>query len=466
MRSPRAWRAANGRVSMSATETGRGSQPASVRARLTRYLEASSPTVFCAFAGLAAFSTYFAMYAYRKAFAAASFEHIPGWDFTLDYKSALVIAQTLGYAISKLIGVRLIAEFGARRRATAIVGLIAVSWLALVVFALVPRPWGVAAMFVNGLPLGLIWGLVFSYLEGRRTAEVVGAILCASFILSSGVVKSVAGLLLANFHVDPFWAPAATGALFFPVLLISVMGLTVLPPPNAADIAERSPRSPMGRAERADFVGRHWFALVPLVIGYILLTALRDFRDNFAAEIWHAFGYRDIAALFTASELPVAVFTLAVIGALVPIRNNRLALGMIHGIIVLGAGLLGAATLAQAFGLINPLAWMILSGAGLYMAYVPYSAVLFDRMIAFTRAPGNVGFLIYLADASGYVGSVGLLLVRDFSTIHLDWLTFVRQTAYLTAVVCAVCAAISVSHFLRFGVGRDRRGPVRAPASA
>ncbi|HEY1448631.1 MAG TPA: DUF5690 family protein [Caulobacteraceae bacterium] len=430
----------------------------SIRVRLTGWLEASPTPVFCAFAGLAAFSTYFAMYAYRKAFAAATFDHIPGWDFAVDYKSALVIAQTFGYALSKLIGVRLIAEFGARRRAMAIVGLIAVSWAALVAFAVVPRPWGVAAMFVNGLPLGLIWGLVFSYLEGRRTTEVLGAILCASFILSSGVVKSVAGWLLAGFSVDPFWAPAATGALFFPVLLISVLGLTVIPPPSEADIAERSPRSPMRRKERAAFLGRHWPALIPLVIGYVLLTALRDFRDNFAAEIWHAFGFRDIAGLFTASELPVAAITLVAIGALVRIRNNRLALGVLHGLIILGAALLGVATLAQSLGWIDPLTWMILSGAGLYMAYVPYNAVLFDRMIAFTRAPGNVGFLIYLADASGYVGSVGLLLIRDLSTIHPDWLSFVRETAYLTAGVCAVCALVSAIHFLRFEVGRAGRG--------
>jgi hypothetical protein len=352
----------------------------------------------------------------------------------------------------------LIAEFGARRRAMAIVGLIAVSWAALVAFAVVPRPWGVAAMFVNGLPLGLIWGLVFSYLEGRRTTEVLGAILCASFILSSGVVKSVAGWLLASVNVDPFWAPAATGAIFFPVLLISVLGLTVIPPPSEADIAARSARSPMRRTERAAFLGRHWPALIPLVIGYVLLTALRDFRDNFAAEIWHAFGFRDIAGLFTASELPVAAITLVAIGALVRIRNNRLALGMLHGLIILGAALLGVATLAQSLGWIGPLTWMILSGAGLYMAYVPYNAVLFDRMIAFTRAPGNVGFLIYLADASGYVGSVGLLLIRDLSAIHPDWLSFVRETAYLTAGVCAVCAVVSAIHFLRFDVGSAGRG--------
>ncbi len=74
--------------------------------------------------------------------------------------------------------------------------LIFLSWLALVLFALIPAPWNVFTMFLNGLPLGMIWGLVFGFMEGRRTSEVLGAILCASFIVSSGAVKSVGKLLM------------------------------------------------------------------------------------------------------------------------------------------------------------------------------------------------------------------------------------------------------------------------------
>ena len=53
-------------------------------------------------------------------------------------------------------------------------------------------------MFMNGLFLGMIWGLVFSYMEGRRVSEVLGAVLCASFIVSSGAVKSVGVLLMQD----------------------------------------------------------------------------------------------------------------------------------------------------------------------------------------------------------------------------------------------------------------------------
>ncbi len=50
------------------------------------------------------------MYAFRKPFSVALFTDVPGWHFVLDYKIALVLAQVLGYAVSKLIGVKVIAE--------------------------------------------------------------------------------------------------------------------------------------------------------------------------------------------------------------------------------------------------------------------------------------------------------------------------------------------------------------------
>jgi hypothetical protein len=150
-----------------------------------------------------------ALYAFRKPFSAATFALVPGWTFALDYKIALVIAQVAGYALSKLIGIKVISELDPAKRASAIIVLILLSWAALVLFALIPVPWNVAAMFLNGLPLGMIWGFVFGFMEGRRTSEVLGAAVCASFIVSSGAVKSVGKLLMAYWHVSPFWMAAA-----------------------------------------------------------------------------------------------------------------------------------------------------------------------------------------------------------------------------------------------------------------
>lgn len=71
--------------------------------RFQAWLDAN-PLALSIYGGAMAFGAYFAMYAYRKPFTAASFAdagvvpHIFG--VALEYKLALVMAQVLGYALS------------------------------------------------------------------------------------------------------------------------------------------------------------------------------------------------------------------------------------------------------------------------------------------------------------------------------------------------------------------------------
>lgn len=415
--------------------------------RLRRTLQSSNPVVFTVVAGLAGFTAYFCMYAFRKPFSAATFAVVPGWTFVLDYKIALVIAQVAGYALSKLVGIKVVSELPPARRASAIIVLILLAWLSLIIFALVPAPWNVGAMFLNGLPLGMIWGLVFGYMEGRRTSEVLGAVLCASFIVSSGAVKSIGKLLMADWHVSPFWMPAVAGALFLPLLFVSVMALAALPPPDALDEAQRVKRAPMDGQARASLLKEYGVGIGLLVVAYVLATALRDFRDNFAAELWASLGYGDTASIFTASELPVAMLALSVLGLIIIVRDNTRALMVIHAVIVAGLALLGGATLAFQAGWLGPIAWMILSGAGLYMAYTPFNAMLFDRLIAVSGRIGTAGFLIYVADASGYAGSCALLIWRNFGLMTLNWQQVFIASAYVTSVAGIVLVLGAALYF-------------------
>ena len=398
--------------------------------------------------GLAAFAAYFAMYAFRKPIAVATFDDVALHPLGLDYKSALVIMQVIGYALSKLIGIRVISAFGRRGRATAIITLIGTAWLALIAFAVLPPGLGLVCIFFNGLPLGMIWGLVFSYIEGRRVSELLGAMLCVSFIVSSGVVKS-AGALLMQAGITERWMPAMTGIPFIPLLLVALWVLERLPPPSALDEAERTRREPMGKAERAALLRANWLPLVLLISGYVVLTAMRDFRDNFAVELWTALGFGGSASVFAESELPVAVIALSGLAALMLVRDNMRALLAMHGLILLGAVTMGLSTLAFQAGWLGPMPWMILTGGGLYLAYTPFNGMLFDRMIAVLGTVSNAGFLIYIADSSGYAGSVALLIWRSLFAPARNWVPVFIDCAYLAAVSIAVCTLCSAIYFAR-----------------
>jgi hypothetical protein len=54
-------------------------------------------------------------------------------------------------------------------------------------------------------------------------------------------------------------------------------------------------------------------------------------------------------------------------------------------------------------------------------------------MLAAYKVPGNVGFLIYVADAFGYLGTVVVLLVKEFVHIRYTWVDFFTGMFYLSA---------------------------------
>src|ERR1044071_6888683 len=412
---------------------------------VTRWLTRAPPGVFATYAVAMAFTAYFAMYSFRKPFAAAHFEGASFW--ILDLKSALVISQLAGYALSKFLGIKFNSEMPAGRRAWSLIWLILFAEAALVAFAVLPPGGKVIALFLNGLPLGTVWGIVFSFLEGRRTSEILGAGLSCEYVVASGFVKSVGAILIAV--VGESWMPAATGALFLPIFFVAVYGLARVPPPSEPDVAARTEREPMSKEERRSFVRSYWPGLVMLVLVYLCLTGYRDFRDNFAAEIWADLGNDKQASVFALTEIPIALSVMLVLGLLYLVRNNRRGLALTYVIMWAGAALIGAGTILFDLGVLPPMAWMIAVGLGLYLGYVPYGCVLFDRTIAALQIVATAVFLIYVSDAVAYGGSVGIVLYKNLGQASISKLQFFRYFSYVTCVVCVVCLATSARYFLR-----------------
>ena len=415
--------------------------------RLRAWLARAPAPAFALYGGLMAFGAYFAMYGFRRPFTVASFADAA--PVLVEYKIALVIAQVFGYALSKVAGIKLVSEMPPQRRAAAILVLIAAAELCLVLFALIPAPFNIACLFVNGLSLGMIWGLVFGFLEGRRVSEVLGAMLCASFIVSSGAVKSVGASVMLGGWANEYWMPALTGLLFAPLLIVCVAGLAVMPPPSPEDERQRVARAPMDGAARRAMFSAFAPGLIGLVVIYVGLTALRDFRDNFAVEIWTGLGFGNNAEIFTLSELPVAVIVLVTLAMLMSIRDNRRAFMANLVLVAVGLALAGLSSLAFKAHLIGPVAWMIALGAGLYMGYTPFNALLFDRFIAASGKTGTAGFLIYVADACGYMSSVALLVVYNFFGVKISWVEFLVFISYTAGLAGLVLVAGSGFYFHR-----------------
>jgi len=383
------------------------------------------------------------MYAFRKPFTAADFHGITLWG--VDYKIILVITQVLGYATAKGLGIKIVSEVLPQKRASYILWMIAFSGINLLFFALVPPPYNFVFLYFNGLGLGMVYGLVFSFLEGRQITEILGAGLAISFIVSSGIVKSI-GKYLINFGVNEYWMPFWTALIFFPILLISIYALSIAPKPTETDQKERSVRLPMNANTRINFLKNYGFGLISLIIVYILMTILRDIRDNFGVEIWREMGVTD-ASIFTKTESIIGLVICILTALMYFVKNHKKAFILNLLMIFLGCFLILFSTIFFQNHRLNPFFWTVLMGIGIYMAYVPYNGMLFDRLLAVLKQKANVGFLFYLADFSGYLATVILLIYQNLLTKKTSWLAFLTDLSLILPIICMIAIVVSFFYF-------------------
>ena len=397
---------------------------------------ARKPVALAVVATLAAFGAYTSMYAFRKPFTAATFSGLKLAGF--DLKVLLVVAQMVGYTLSKFTGVKVVSEAQPARRVGMIGMLIALAFAPLALLPFVPPPVQVACLLVNGLPLGMIWGLVFSFLEGRRVTEFLGLGLSVSFIFASGWTKSVGQLVMTRWGVAELAMPAVTGLLFVPLLALCLWALAQLPPPDAADVADRSARQPMDAAARRNFLRGFFLPIALLVLGYVLLTVYRDLRDSFMTEVLKELGQKVEPSVFARVETFAGLGVMLALGGLWFIRDHWRALGVYHLIIVAGAALVGGATLMFRAGLLSPVWWISLTGLGVYLGYVPFNSILFDRLLAATRQIGTASFLISVADAAGYAMTMLLYLARLGIGGQVSWSRLTILMSFALALLCPV----------------------------
>ncbi len=419
------------------------SAPSDSQSVVTRWLQRTSAPIFSSYCIVAAFTTYFCMYAFRKPFTAGTFEDVILWG--IGYKTILVAAQVAGYTISKFLGIRVISEMPPSRRALSILGLIGWAEVALLLFAVVPPPLNFVMLFLNGLPLGMVFGLVLAYLEGRQLTEALSAGLCASFIMSSGCVKSVGRYLVVAGGISEYWMPCLTGLLFVVPLLLGVWMLSQIPPPTRVDVEHRSARAPMDRDQRGQFLRRHWLGLTALVLTYMLLTVMRSIRDDFAVEIWRDLGHPGKPEIFAQSETLVMFGVVIVNGAAIWIRCNRRAFLGALGLIAGGFVLVLAAVLGQQAGALSAFPFMVLAGLGMYVPYVAFHTTVFERLIAAFRERGNIGYLMYLADAFGYLGYIAVMVIRNVTTDQVSFLNlFLRSSLWISLVAVLLTLSMTV----------------------
>ena len=400
--------------------------------------------LFVLWAGGTALLSYSLVYALRKPFTAAEFDGLQVAG--MDYKIVVSIIQLIGYVCAKMLGIKFISELKPEGRLKFIIGSAALSELSLVAFGLLPAPYNIFALFFNGLSLGCMWGVIFSFLEGRRTTDILASIMGVSMALSSGVAKSLGLYALNDLGVSEFWMPALVGAVAFPLLCFMGWMMTKFPAPTAADIAARTKRVTLDGRQRWQLFVKFMPLLIMLFGANLLLTVQRDIKEDFIVCIidvsqvssW-AFAHLDSIA---------TLVLLGVFALLSAVGNHLRALCLILIMSAIGMGTI-AFLGAEAGSLNMPVtAWLFLQTLCIDIAYLSFQTIFFERFIACFKVQGNVGFFIITIDFIGYLGTLCLLLFKEFQAPHIDWTSFYNGMSVYIGIACCLAFAGSIIYMI------------------
>jgi len=365
--------------------------------------------VFILWAGGWALLCYSMVYALRKPFTAATFDNMMVGRFA--FKPVVSIAQITGYMLSKLAGIKLISELKHKYRLHFIIGSVVLAAVALFFFGLLPVPYNIGAIFFNGLALGCMWGVLFTFIEGRRITDMLASMLGISIVISSGLAKSIGLFVMNRLHVDEFWMPALIGAFACPLVVLLGWALSKLPAPNGEDIVLKTKRVTMNHTHRVAIFRKYALIITLLLGGNLLLTVFRDIKEDFLVNIFDLSGHSDW--VFTRVDTIVTLSILLLFGIMVFVRNNKKAICILLVASIIASAVMALISANYYRWNLPPLLWLFVISLSLYIPYLAFQTLFFDRFIAFFKINGNVGFFIALIDAVGYSGTVLMLFLKE-----------------------------------------------------
>ena len=354
---------------------------------------------------------------------------------TIELKDWFSFAMTMGYFLGKFPSYALVPSIQREQRlyilcalfligAVGVTGLLPLQAPAAVVAAtsaastLSLLAWlQIGAIFVGSLSASAIFGVEFTYAEGRQCSDVLLAALNCVVLFGSSICRalgsSIITTLLIPQNLNPRWMPLLLVVLYAPITILALIGLDAVPDPTPTDTIARGRRTTMTPHEKTAFLYRHVLGLFPLVLGYAYMTGFRFLRDFYALEVYTEVLHREPAPKdYLLADWVGGILSVGCLLVLQTIHDNTSALVFLHGMFVGGGVIIGTGTYGFEHNMLSPESWIICVGIGVALSTTPFTGSLFDRIIASTRIKGTAVFLVFFADGVSYLGVLILLLYK------------------------------------------------------
>ena len=309
-----------------------------------------------------------------------------------------------------------------------------------------------------------MWGVIFSFLEGRRVTDLLASLFGLSIAVSSGTAKSIGLFVVDTLHVSEFWMPALIGAVALPLLAGLGYILDHLPKPTAEDKALRVERVTLDKQQRWNLFRSFAPVLTLLFFANLFLTVLQDVKEDFLVKIIDVNAAGLSPWVFAKVDGVVTLIILAIFATLAVMKSHIKVLSVLLTLVIAGAITLSTVAFNYHTLQLSPLVWLFIQSLCLYFSYLSFQTIFFDRFIACFRIKGNVGFFIAMVDSIGYTGTVVVLVVKECFNPDLNWLEFYNTMAGTVGIVCTFAFTLAMI-YLTQKYRKGKQGEIRGNES-
>ena len=127
------------------------------------------------------------------------------------------------------------------------------------------------------------------------------------------------------------------------------------------------------------------------------------------------------------------------------VQNPRYSLMSFIGVQACGVSIILGGTAAFASGFLSETPWQVLCGLGIFMSYGTMGSPTLDALFAVTKADGTSSFMVFTCDGMGYLGTIAVLLLKDFGGGKDD--AVAHDKAVFKALALSFSSVVLVSIF-------------------
>lgn len=216
--------------------------------------------------------------------------------------------------------------------------------------------------------------------------DILASLLGVSMVISSGTAKSAGLFVMDTLNISEFWMPALIGGIALPILALLGYSLNRLPQPTAEDIAMKSKRETLNGKQRWDIFKNFMPFLTLLFIANVVLTILRDIKEDFLVKIIDVSQYS--SWMFAQVDSVVTIIILVIFGLMVFVRSNLKALSILLGLIIISMVVMAVVSFGYEQLQLSAIVWLFIQSLCLYLAFLTFQTIFFDRFIACFKIRG------------------------------------------------------------------------------